>query len=99
MQRKLGTRIVHEKYKILTEISRGDGDPDGDSDGDQTEILCFCVKKLKRHQENFVSLGKSSTTVLRTKALYFANEFSYKEFQVSDGWLDRWKIDVTFLSR
>ena len=31
-----------------------------------------------------------SAAVLKTEALYFTKEFSYKEFQASDGWLDRW---------
>ena len=32
-----------------------------------------------------------SATVLKTKTLYYAKEFSYEEFQVLDVWLHRYK--------
>ena len=32
-----------------------------------------------------------STTILTTKALFFVNELGCNDFQLLDGWLDRWK--------
>ena len=32
-----------------------------------------------------------SGSLMKEKALYFAKELSFEDFQTSDGWLDKWK--------
>ena len=46
------------------------------------------LKSFKRLRSENVPVNG---VLMKEKALYFAKELTFENFQVSDGWLDKWK--------
>ena len=123
-KRKLSSRTLTEKYKILKELDKGEpsvsiskkyGIPKQTLSGWSKEknqiyseveknktsakrvLMCVSLNKyldkacymwlLNTLHQNIPVSG----TNFKVKALHFAKELGYDNFQASEGWLDRWK--------